>query len=43
MLVRWGSRVEGGIKGKKWDNCNSIINKLYLKIKKLKLKKELDD
>ena len=22
------------IKGRKWDNCNSIINKIYLKIKK---------
>ena len=22
-----------GIKGGKWDNCNSIINKIYLKIK----------
>ena len=20
-----------GIKGRKWDNCNSIINKIYLK------------
>ena len=22
-----------GVKGGKWDNCNSIINKMYLKIK----------
>ena len=22
-----------GIKGKKWDNHNSVINKIYLKIK----------
>ena len=22
-----------GIKGGKWDNCNSVINKIYLKIK----------
>ena len=27
-----GCRVEG-IKRGKWDNCNSIINKIYLKIK----------
>ena len=28
---RWGTG-QRGIKGrKKWDNCNSIINKIYLK------------
>ena len=28
-----GSRVQGRgrIKGEKWENCNSIINKIYLK------------
>ena len=25
-----------GIKGEKWDNCNSIINKIILKIIKIK-------
>ena len=25
----WGSG-QRGIKGEKWDNCNSIINKIYL-------------
>ena len=29
---RWGTG-QRGIKGKKWDNCNSIINKIYLKNK----------
>ena len=30
---RWGvgMRVVGERRGKKWDNCNSIINKIYLK------------
>ena len=29
---RWGAGWRG-IKGrKKWDNCNNIINKIYLKI-----------
>ena len=30
----WGAGAEQrGIKGrKKWDNCNSIINEIYLKI-----------
>ena len=39
--LKWGNACgrEGagwrGIMGrKKWDNCNSIINKIYLKIKK---------
>ena len=29
----WWERGVGqrGIEGKKWDNCNSIINKIYLK------------
>ena len=38
--LKWGN--EGGkgyagqraIKGGKWDNCNSIINKIYLKNKR---------
>ena len=28
-----------GIKGGKWDNCNSIINKIYLKINNKTLKR----
>ena len=28
-----------GIKSRKWDNCNSIINKIYLKIKVFEIKK----
>ena len=28
---RWGAG-QRGIKGKKWHNCNSIINKIYLKM-----------
>ena len=32
--LRWGNAagrvVEGNKGGKKWDNCNSIINKIYL-------------
>ena len=51
--LRWGNaggrRGTGqmGIKGrKKWDNCNSIFNKIYLKINKvcfnLKKKKKKD-
>ena len=36
----WSSAGWRGYKGeKKWDNCNSIINKIYLKIKNLKIKK----
>ena len=36
---RWG--VQEGDKGeKKWDNCNSKINKIYFK-NKLHLKKEM--
>ena len=27
---RRGYIGQGGIKGGKWDNCNSIINKIYL-------------
>ena len=30
MRVRVGCRVEGN-KGGKWDNCNSIINKIFFK------------
>ena len=35
--LRWGNMGgrgftgQRGIKGGKWDNCNSIINKIYLK------------
>ena len=35
--VRWGNdggkvgAGQRGIKGGKWDNCNSIINKIYFK------------
>ena len=31
VLVVEGCRVEGNKREKKWDNCNSIINKIYLK------------
>ena len=27
-----GGTEQSGAKGKNWDNCNSIINKIYLKI-----------
>ena len=30
MQVERGCKVEGN-KREKWDNCNSIINKIYLK------------
>ena len=33
MQVGGGCKAEGN-KGGKWDNCNSIINKIYLKIRK---------
>ena len=29
--VWWGGAGRSGIKGGKWDNCNSIINKTHLK------------
>ena len=29
-----GSAGQRGIKGGKWNNCNSIINKIYLKRRK---------
>ena len=29
-----GGTEQSGAKGKNWDNCNSIINKIYLKKKK---------
>ena len=33
-LESWGVQGRVGIKGiKNWENCNSIINKIYLKIK----------
>ena len=31
MLVGGGYRAEGHKGEKKWDNCNSIINKIYFK------------
>ena len=34
MLMGGGYRAEGNKGEKKWDNCNSIINKIYLKKKK---------
>ena len=33
MLEGWGVQGRGGIKGKNWENCNRIINKIYLKKK----------
>ena len=49
MLEEWGGRVEGGYRGKNWENCNSIINKKYLKKGKnatekkyISIKKNLD-
>ena len=38
MDMNWGGsqgeyRTEGDKGEKKWDNCNNIINKIYLKIK----------
>ena len=45
--LRWGncwwegSAGQKGINGRKqWDNCNSIINKIYLKNNAIKTKKE---
>ena len=35
-----GCPGQRGIKGGKWDNCNSIINKIYLKNKKIKKEKK---
>ena len=35
MLVGGGCRVEGDKGEIKWDNYNSIINKIYLKNKKI--------
>ena len=32
MLEGIGVPGRGGQRRKKWDNCNSIINKIYLKI-----------
>ena len=32
LLERRGGLGGRGQKGKKWDNCNNIINKIYLKI-----------
>ena len=33
MLVERGIQGGGGERGEKWDNCNSIINKIFLKMK----------
>ena len=30
-----GGIGQSGIKGEKWDNCNSIINKIYIFLKYL--------
>ena len=32
LLERRGGPGGGGQRGKNWDNCNSAINKMYLKI-----------
>ena len=38
MLVGEGVQGGGGIKGRKnWDNCDSIIDKIYFKKKKMKM------
>ena len=34
MLESWWCRAEGGQRGRGWENCNSIINKIYFKKKK---------
>ena len=40
MLESGGCRVEGEKGENKWDNCNSIINKIYFKnVKKGKRKR----
>ena len=31
MQVGGGCRAEGNKGDKKWDNCNNVINKIYLK------------
>ena len=33
MLEVWGVQGRWGMKEENWENCNSIINKIYLKIK----------
>ena len=33
MMVGGGYRLEGNKGERKWDNCNNIINKIYLKNK----------
>ena len=35
MLVGEWYRAEGNKEEKKWDNCNSITNNIYLKNKKI--------
>ena len=32
-----GAAGRKGYKGKKWGNCNSIINKIYLKKEKIRM------
>ena len=41
MLGGRGVPGKGGQRGKYWDNCNSIINKIYIK-KEREKKKEMD-
>ena len=38
MLEGWGVQSRGEIKGENWENSNSIINKISLKIKIIKNK-----
>ena len=38
MGVGGGVQCREEQRGEKWDNCNSIINKIYLKIKKKTIK-----
>ena len=41
MLEGWGVQGRGRIKGENWENCNSIINKIYFKKSKLGCVKSL--
>ena len=40
MWVGWGVQVRGEKKERKWNNCNSVINKIYY-FKKTKTKKKI--
>ena len=31
VLEDWGVQGGRGVKGENWENCNSIINKIYIK------------